>query len=426
MINQLKIYNVGEKIRVGNIYDGGYVLPKQMLEDSECLFSYGINNDITFDEHYIQLTNKKVYGYDHTIENIYSKYPDLFTWYKKGLSGTNKERTDNFLNHYKELGISGRVLLKVDVEGCEHDWLQNTDIQELAKLTTCIVLEVHMLEYDSVRKKFIGWIEELNKHFYICHIHGNNYAPTFNYEGYDVPMVLELTFVPKELVTEATLSNETFPTNLDTPNDPSVSDINLNFILFNTLGGIIHTIDNRDYCTVLKRALTNDGDIVDIGCYTWDWSQFFIGKKRVVGADPIENYIPEGAELFKGVIGSTNGKSLMNIDDVKSTIIPEYVDSNNALDVQMITWKTFCSNYNIDKISVLKINIEGSEYALLDSMTQEDFDKIDQIAISFHDWLVPEWKNKTDKALLLLKNSGFELIKINKQWNWYLIYKPTT
>ena len=230
MINQLKVYNVGEKIRIGNTYDGGYVLPKQMLEDSECLFSYGINNDITFDEHYMQLTNKKVYAYDHTIDGIHTQRPDLFTWYKKGLSGTSQEQTDNFLNHYKELGISGRVLLKMDVEACEYEWLQNTNIQELANITTCFTLEVHMLHDDFFREKFISCIEELNKHFYLCHIHGNNYAPTFNYKGHDVPIVLELTFVPKALVPEAIISTETLPTHLDAPNNSNSPDINLNFI----------------------------------------------------------------------------------------------------------------------------------------------------------------------------------------------------
>lgn len=424
MINQLKIYNVGEKIRIGNTYDGGYVLPKQTIENSVCLFSYGINNDITFDEHYIQLTNKKVYAYDHTIGGINTNYPHLFTWYKKGLSGTPQEQTDNFINHYKELGISGRVLLKVDIDGSEYEWLQNTDIQELANITTCFSLEVHFLHDQPIREKFISCIEELNKYFYLCHIHGNNYGPTFNYEGCDVPMILELTFVPKSLVPEVSLSTENFPTNLDTPNNPSVPDINLNFILFNTLGGAIHTIDNRDYSTVLKRALDDNGDIVDVGCYDWEWSQIFLGKKRVIGVDPIENHIPEGAELFKGAIGSNDGKVLVDINGVKSTIIPTQIDLNNSMEVDMITWKTFCNNYNIDKISVLKINIEGSEYALLDSLTSDDFDKIDQIAVSFHDWLVPEWENLTQIALSKIKNAGFKLIKINEPWNWYLAYKP--
>lgn len=230
MINQLKIYNVGEKIRIGNTYDGGYVLPKISLEQSECLFSYGINNDITFDEHYIQLSGKKVYGYDHTIQGIHTNYPSLFTWYKKGLSGTIQQDTDNFLDHYKQLGIAGRVLLKVDVEGCEYEWLQNTDLQQLANITTGIVMEIHFIHHADIREKFINCLEQLNKHFYLCHMHGNNYAPTFDYEGNDLPIVFELTFVPKDLITEVSFSTESFPTELDTPNNPDSPDINLNFI----------------------------------------------------------------------------------------------------------------------------------------------------------------------------------------------------
>lgn len=230
MINQLKVYNVGEKIRVGSAHDGGYVLPKQMLEDSDCLFSYGISSDITFDEHYIKLTGKKVHAYDHTIDGIATEYPDLFTWYKKGISGTPTEETDNFLNHYKELGISGRALLKIDVEGCEYEWLKNTNIQELANITTCIVLEIHWIDRDDIRQEFINCMEELNKYFYLCHIHGNNCSNTFNYEGHDVPVVLELTFVPKVLVLDPTLATETFPTVLDAPNNYILPDHNLLFI----------------------------------------------------------------------------------------------------------------------------------------------------------------------------------------------------
>jgi hypothetical protein len=232
MINKLKVYNVGEKTRVGSANDGGYVLPLQMLQDSEYLFSYGIADDISFDEHYIQLTNSKVYGYDHTIDGISTQYPELFTWYKKGLSGSTTETTGNFIDHYKELGLSGRALLKVDVEGCEYEWLtnKNTNIEELASITTGIVLEVHNLENDFVRHRFLECIEELNKYFYICHIHGNNCARVFRYKDIDFPMVLELTFISKAIVKEATLSNETFPTELDSPNNKYLSDIYLKFM----------------------------------------------------------------------------------------------------------------------------------------------------------------------------------------------------
>jgi hypothetical protein len=230
MINQLKPYYVGEKIRLGRTNDGGYVLPKQLLHDSECLFSYGINNDITFDEHYIQLTNKKVYGYDHTIEGIHTEYPSLFTWYKKGLSGTPQEQTDNFLNHYKELGISGKVLLKVDIECYEYEWLENTDIERLADVCSGLVIEFHSVADEHFRNRFIAAIENLNKHFYLCHIHGNNYGGTFNYEGYAVPDVLELTFISKAIVKDVQFDTATYPTELDSPNYIELKDHYLTFI----------------------------------------------------------------------------------------------------------------------------------------------------------------------------------------------------
>lgn len=234
MINQLKIYNVGQKIRVGKTEnDGGYVLPKQLLEDSECLFSYGISNDISFDENYIQLTDKKVYGYDHTIEGIDTNYPEHFTLYKKGLSGTPQEQTDNFLNHYKELGISGKVLLKVDVEGCEYEWLSNTNINELKSIVTGLTMEFHNLNNLSVLNQFFEIVTELNKHFYICHIHGNNCSGQFIYHEGDgdvlFPEVLEITFINKEIVTSAELDYSKYPGELDIPNAHHLPDFDLPF-----------------------------------------------------------------------------------------------------------------------------------------------------------------------------------------------------
>ena len=69
------------------------------------------------------------------------------------------------------------------------------------------------------------------------------------------------------------------------------------------------------------------------------------------------------------------------------------IKSTSTIEIQMLDWKTFCNKFEIDKVSVLKLNIEGSEYPLLHSMDSEDFSKINQIAVSFHDWMNPKWRN---------------------------------
>lgn len=237
MLNQLEIFNVGEKIRVGNVNDGGYVLPKIALENSNSLFSYGINDDIGFDENYIELTNNNVYGFDHTIEGIETKYPSKFTLYKEGLSSKKTNNTDNFLNHYKDLNISGSVLLKIDVEGCEYEFFNNTNIGEIAKIVSCVTIEFHSLDLDLTRNEFLNIVKNLNEFFYICHIHGNNWGKHFkcDYQNkeFDFPKVLEITFINKNIVNECKVDLSHYPNELDNPNNVDAPE--LSHDIFNTI-----------------------------------------------------------------------------------------------------------------------------------------------------------------------------------------------
>lgn len=180
------------------------------------------------------------------------------------------------------------------------------------------------------------------------------------------------------------------------------------------------TIPGQDFSMVNDRCLVTEGDIVDLGCLQWDWSRFFIGKKRVIGVDPFENAIPF-TEIFKGVIGPYEGKTRMKNEGMSSTMI----HSGEGEEVIVKTWKTFCREYSIQKIALLKINIEGMEYDLLDGFDDEDFDHIDQIAVSFHDWLVPDWISKTEKALKILDSMNYSIQKINYAWGWYLALKKS-
>jgi len=182
---------------------------------------------------------------------------------------------------------------------------------------------------------------------------------------------------------------------------------------------LIQTIKGRDYSTIDSRALEHNGCIIDVGCLKWDWSSYFIGKKRVIGVDPFENEI-NGAELFKGLIGISDGKTFIKYNGYSSSI---FFSNKNGIEVSVLSWKSFCKLYNIDKISILKINIEGAEYSLLESLDEQDFEKIDQIAISFHDRKKTEWIEPTKTSLQHLEDVGFEIIKTNNKWNWYLARK---
>jgi hypothetical protein len=182
------------------------------------------------------------------------------------------------------------------------------------------------------------------------------------------------------------------------------------------------------YSSVHKKYIDNPGAIVDIGCLGWDWSNMFLGNHRVIGADPQEIHIPHNAELFKGLIGPFDGLARLEETGIDAGV------SNNGMGNwhDVLSWKSFCERFNIREIAILKINIEGGEYPLLQSMDSNDFAKIDQIAVSFHDWLYPEQYNQKISALKLLESNGFNIIeasqtrpslKNSNPWGWYLAYK---
>jgi hypothetical protein len=92
---------------------------------------------------------------------------------------------------------------------------------------TQLVAEIHDMD-----KAPLDVIQLLNEKFYLVHIHGNNY-PKQPYVQIDrvrkMPTVLECTWVRKDLVTDATPSDESYPTELDFKNDSESPELELNF-----------------------------------------------------------------------------------------------------------------------------------------------------------------------------------------------------
>jgi hypothetical protein len=148
---------------------------------------------------------------------------------------------------------------------------------------------------------------------------------------------------------------------------------------------------------------------VDLGCLYWDWSNFWLGINRVVGIDPFETTVPIGAELFSGVLCTSDCNVTMskpNNNEIEG-VVNYNIDTGDVF--EMLSWKTFCKRFNIDKVSILKINIEGSEYSFLDSLDETDFFKINQIV--------------TDYSIELLKKNGYTIISTYFKYGWYLCVK---
>ena len=124
----------------------------------------------------------------------------------------------------------------MDIEGWEWDWLESLDSDDLSRVTQ-MVIEFHFvmnLQNSDMTEAFLKrlkTIEKLNKHFYLMHVHANNWAKMFKYGGQTFPEVIECTFVNKEVYEKnpnlfVTLNVRSFPTELDMRNNRNLPDIN--------------------------------------------------------------------------------------------------------------------------------------------------------------------------------------------------------
>lgn len=84
--------------------------------------------------------------------------------------------------------------------------------------------------------------------------------------------------------------------------------------------------------------------------------------------------------------------------------------SGGCVEVPAITWKVFCRRYQIDRIALLKMNIEGGETALLQSIG--DMSLIDRAIIGTHDFLddrKSEYYRTEAFVTIYLKEHGFKV-----------------
>ena len=81
-----------------------------------------------------------------------------------------------------------------------------------------------------------------------------------------------------------------------------------------------------------------------------------------------------------------------------------------VIGVKMIPLKDVFSLFGLRKISLLKMDLEGAEWDILDKFSKADFKRIDQISVEFHDFNDSSLRKRTEKCIKRLKSLGYSFI----------------
>lgn len=255
-LNFLAPAKCDDMVRIGRANDGGYVIPRFVLAETDCLISMGIRDDWSFESDFISLNkNVTVHAYDHTVsEDIFRR--DVIASAVKSLVGMStihtvlerakklksyraffrrhavhyKERVHNRIDNEYDADFqkilsrinSGNVFIKMDIEGSEYRVID--DILSNSENIIGMVIEFH--DTDPLRQVFVESVKKLTSVFEIVHMHANNFSKPAR-DG--LPEVVELTFIKRDRCLSSKRISDLPVPGLDHPNDPFQQDYRIHF-----------------------------------------------------------------------------------------------------------------------------------------------------------------------------------------------------
>jgi len=214
------------KSRVGSPYDGGYIQVDNFAHIKGAL-SLGVSNDDNWDMK-IASRGIPVQQYDYSIESAPTQDP-LLHFRKLKIVAEPTEGAVTIPEILSQLDLpQSTALLKIDIEGDEWDVFDKIDLRSMQTFDQ-IVCEFHSLSRLREREfydKVCRVAASIAKTHTSVHIHGNNYGRIANVANIPVPDVIEVTYANSASYQFAD-SDETFPTLIDTPNNPAYPDLYL-------------------------------------------------------------------------------------------------------------------------------------------------------------------------------------------------------
>ena len=186
---------------------------------------------------------------------------------------------------------------------------------------------------------------------------------------------------------------------------------------------------NGDITLRLDYDLNPESIVIDLGGYEGQWASDILGKYNchIYIFEPYSKYAERIKKRFIKnpkikvyELGLSNKDEILelNISDDGSSI---FVESSEKSQVSLKDAIKFFESINIQHIDLLKINIEGGEYAFLERIIDNKIiSKIQNIQVQFHDF-VPDAENRMKRIQKKLSDTHTTTYSYDFVWeNWKL------
>lgn len=180
--------------------------------------------------------------------------------------------------------------------------------------------------------------------------------------------------------------------------------------------------------------------IIDVGCgHEAEFSRHLIEKHNLqaFGVDPTLKHIPFLKileETTKGkfhhlALAVTQKDGFITFNESRQnesgSILTEHINIQNdeiiSYNVESVNLRELVRRIGITPIDLIKLDLEGAEYELLNEISNEDINPFKQIFIEFHHHCT---NHTTEETMLLVRNicsKGFKVFTLDR--HNYLFYK---
>lgn len=178
--------------------------------------------------------------------------------------------------------------------------------------------------------------------------------------------------------------------------------------------------------TIHPDRITRDSIVYSVGVgedITWDLAMIRRFGCRVHAMDPTPKSIqwvksqrlPPEFVMHEFGLGEADGELTFYPPDnpahVSHTVIANPATAARAITVPLLRLRTILDRLGHTRLDILKMDIEGSEYGVVDDIARTGYD-IDQILIEFHHRMPQIGEARTLAAIATLNKAGYKVFNI--------------
>lgn len=188
--------------------------------------------------------------------------------------------------------------------------------------------------------------------------------------------------------------------------------------------------DDGDNTLRLNYDLDENSIVFDIGGYKGDFASSMTNKYActVYIFEPIpefysiiENRFLKNKKIkpYRFGLSGTNSFEKISMSDNGSSV---YIDDANGVTIELKDAVDFILENNIANIDLVKINIEGSEYELLEKLIEKNMiNRFKNIQVQFHDFIIENARERMENIQKSLAQTHELTYQYDFIWeNWKL------